>query len=344
MLKRDNSICWLGAWIDACCLWRIFVPHLNTPGSGFFVFANRPDFNQIAGYDIVVVQRCCTKPQFDFINTCASLGHKVVYDLDDDVFDIPPSNPAHHILGQMRDGFISCVRTCDVVTVSTRMLAKAVRKNVKQMVNVRTKREIPIIVCENRIDERMYAPVRPDTDKLIVGWQGSTSHIGDLLIVDEAIKQLAVENLNVIFQFRGLEPPESLNGFKNVEHKFWMPVAEFAVRMPQWGWSVALAPLTDHPFNQSKSCIKMVEAAYCGIPCLASWLEPYEYFCSFDSELKWLLCAGKNNWAPKIRDLIYDEARRKFLGQRMYNVAMEHFSWRQPHEGWAEVMGVVASL
>src|ERR1035438_3438566 len=132
MLHRKDSICWLGAWSDACALWRISLPHLNTPGSGFFIFAARPDFNQIAGYDIVVVQRCCTKPQYDFINTCASLGHKIIYDLDDDVFDIPPSNPAHGILGQMREGFITCVRTCDVVTVSTRMLAKAVRKNVKQ--------------------------------------------------------------------------------------------------------------------------------------------------------------------------------------------------------------------
>lgn len=345
MLARANSICFLGAWIDACCLWRMYFPHVNFPGSSFYCFALSPNYNRIAANDIIVVQRCCSQAQFDFIKNCATLGHRVIYDLDDDVWDIPKGNPAGPVLSQYKDGFISCVRMCDVVSVSTRELAKAVRRNVKQMLNLRTKREIPIIVAENRIDEKLFArPLPKEPGSMIVGWQGSTSHIPDLLLVQDALKQVATEYPDVIFEFRGLDPPDGLRQMSNVRHKLWMPVAEFTARMPTWGWDIALAPVIDHSFNGAKSCIKMQEAAYCGIPCLASWVAPYDYFVSHDPELRWLLCAGQNNWAPKIRTLLNEPERREFLGKRMYDVAMTYFSWNKPHEGWTEVFQVARDL
>jgi glycosyltransferase involved in cell wall biosynthesis len=117
-----------------------------------------------------------------------------------------------------------------------------------------------------------------------------------------------------------------------------MPVAEYACRMPLWGWSIALAPVIDNEFNSSKSNIKMIEAAYCGIPCLASAVRPYDEFVSHDPELRWLLCSGPHGWAKKIKELLYDQARREELGLRMRDVARKHYSMSKPHEGWAEVI------
>jgi Glycosyl transferases group 1 len=340
MLVRNSSVVFLARWIDACSLWRIWFPHLSLPGSRFICFNKQIDWRLIADHDVVVVQRCYSQAQFEFLGTARALGMKIIYDLDDLLWDIPDYNPAAKILSQHRQGFTTCIRGCDLVTVSTKNLAKAVRHHVKFLNNIHTGKEIPIVVAENRLCEQVC--VEPYiSDRLIVGWGGSSSHVGDLEIVHDAINNLAIEFDDVLFQFRGCDIPADLLKRKNVTHELWMPVPEYIARMPLWGWSVGLAPVTDHDFNNAKSCIKMIECGYCGIPCLASWVQPYEEFVSWDPELKWLLCAGKMNWEPKIRELICDPAKRTYLGQRMRKVVQEHYSYRREHEGWKEALALL---
>lgn len=344
MLDRENPVVFLAAWIDACSLWRLYMPHLNMPGSGFFCFANKPDWSLISGNNIAVVQRCCTAPQFDFIKTCAQLEMKIVYDLDDNVWSLPEYNPAHELLQKYKEGFKACIRIVDAVTVSTKTLAKEVKKHVKDLTNPRTGKQVPIFVTENRIDERLFTEPYIDTKRLIVGWAGSSSHVGDLKLIEDVILRVAAAHPKVMFEFRGCNPPESMKEVSNIRHQYWTPVAEYGMRMPRWAWSIAMAPVTDHEFNGSKSCIKQIEAAYCKIPCLASWVQPYDEFCSWDPELKWLLCAGPSSWERKLTELINDPARREYLGQRMYNVMVEHYSFRQTHLQWKQVFDEVKAL
>jgi glycosyltransferase involved in cell wall biosynthesis len=345
MLLRKNSIVFLASYLDACALWRLYYPFWNMPGSSFFCFAQGPKYEHILSCDIAVVQRCCTQPQFELIRTMKGLGMKIIYDLDDNIWEIPKGNPAYEILGRMRDGFIACIQIVDTVTTSTRNLAVAVKKHVKNLTNQLTGKEIPIVVVENRLDTKIFAKPRK-SDKIIVGWAGSSSHIVDLPIITDALKNCASSYPDVTFEFRGCDPPSNsgLHELKNFRHKLWTPVAEYCARMPLWDWSMALAPVTDHEFNASKSCIKMIEAGFCKIPCLASWVAPYEGFCRHDPELQWLLCAGPANWEKKLRVLIEEPARREYLGERMHKVMMEHYSWDRPHEGWLQALKIVRNL
>ena len=169
------------------------MPHLHYTGSSFYIFAQKPDWDVIAGKDVVVVQRCCTQPQFDFLKTAGALGMRIVYDLDDNVWELPEYNPAARVLNMHREGFNACIRMVDVVSVSTRTLAKALRKHVKFMINMRTHKEIPIVVTENRIAECMFVdPVRKP--EVIIGWSGSSSHVGDFGVLEEALAKVAVDH------------------------------------------------------------------------------------------------------------------------------------------------------
>lgn len=341
MLKRKNAVVFIAAWNDACALWRLYMPHLAMPGSSFFCFgSSMPDLGLVLGNDTLVVQRCCSQAQLEFILTASKMGMKVIYDLDDDVWDLPEYNPAHGPLKQARQGFSTCIRFVDAVTVSTRTLRKAVIKNVKEMKNARTGQEIPVIVVENKMLLPMFVePVKPE--RPTIGWAGSSSHIGDLPLVEDAILSVCAERPETKVQFRGCAPDEksALRKLKNFEFKMWTPVAEFASRMPRWGWSIALAPVTDHPFNSSKSCIKVLEAAYCGIPCLASWVRPYEEFAAHDPELQWLLCAGASNFKKKLRELVFDDARREELGRRSREALLKHYSLDlYGHPDWQRIL------
>ena len=345
MLKRTNSIVFLPSSADASALWRLQMPHVALPGSAFFVFDQKPDWVKIAGYDVVVVQRCCSNPQFEFLSACIALKQKLVYDLDDNVWEIPEYNPAYRILNAYREGFKYCIRMVDAVTVSTKELASAVRKHVgrDQLRNLVTGKEIPIIVAENRIERRLFS--RPSTPKPgLVGWAGSSSHIGDLNLVEQAVVNCSTEFPDATFEFRGCVLPEDskIRNVPSYRHVLWTPVAEYAARMPVWGWSIALAPVHDMPFNDCKSAIKMIEAGYCGIPCLASWVRPYEAFCAKDRELLWLLCRNPAEWERKLRILLTEPERRLELGRRMKAVVDCHYSYSKPHEGWQQVLDLVA--
>jgi glycosyltransferase involved in cell wall biosynthesis len=244
---------------------------------------------------------------------------------------------------QIKQGFNFCIEHVDVVTVSTKRLAKEVRNHVKTLRSKITGKEIPIIVCENYIDPTLF--VRPESsDHDIVGWAGSSSHVGDLEMIQDVLVDCTKEYPDIEFQFRGCDPPPKLAKIKNVKHKIWATVPEFGARMPLWGWTIALAPVTDHTFNNSKSCIKMMESAYCRVPCLASYIEPYEYFCSHDPELKYLLCAGPSAFKTKIRELLNEPARRLDLGNRMHKVLREHFTFNAGHPGWDKVFETLKTL
>lgn len=342
MLSRENSICFISSWLDACAKWRFWLPHLNLPGSSFFIFAGQPDWKQITGHDYVGVQRMCTEPQFEFMKVCRSVGQKVFMDLDDLVFHLPSFNPSQQIFHQHAEGFRRCLRAADVISVSTPFLADALKKEVQPLKNVFTQKEIPVIVVANKMDERILAPVQPRREELVVGWAGSNSHSGDLQIAMPALRALKAERPDVVIQIRGCEPPPEIGDM--VEWRQWMPVPEFSSRMPTWGWSLALAPLVQHNFNSAKSCIKAIESAYCGIPTLCSWVPPYEEFCSHDAELGWLLCSNPLAWKRKLRELVHDEGLRQELGQRCLRVAQEHYSWNRPHTGWQQLLDALKAV
>lgn len=316
------------------------------PGSGFFFFAKKPDFTRIANADVCAVQRCHTQQQYNFMRIAQSLGMAICYEIDDDVWELPSYNPAKALLESQRDGFNACIRMADLVTVSTRTLEKQLRRNVKFMVNSRGK-EIPIVVVPNLILPKLFSVPVKNTGTLKIGWQGSSSHGGDLELV-QAVVEGCLAEYPIEVEYRGcvLAPDNPLWKHEHFQHKYWVPIAEYPCRMPCWGWDIALAPLTDHEFNFSKSSIKMVESGFCGIPCLASWVRPYEEFCSHDPELQWLLCAGRSSWDKKLRELICDQGRREEMGRRMRETVEKYYSIpdHQPHPGWVKALQVVRGL
>ena len=345
MIRRPVHAVWLPSAVDACALWRMYMPYQNTPGSSFFSFIN-PVFPVIVDNDVAIVQRCYSQPQFRFINACKKASMRVIMDLDDDVWHVPESNPAAKMLHAVKDGFSACMQVVDLVTVSTKQLASIAREQLRKAAGRNSR--VEIIVAENRIDEKLFAaPCR--RDQLVVGWAGSSSHMGivgrkrtgDLGLIEDTLLELAPQHADVVFQFRGGHPVPELLHAPNVEYKAWAPVAEYPARMPRWGWSIALAPLMNVQFNCCKSSIKMVEAGYCGIPCLASHVEPYERFVSHDRELRWLLCSKEHDWTVKLRELIHDSARREELGARMKKVTSEYYAFNRPHEGWQRALRAV---
>jgi glycosyltransferase involved in cell wall biosynthesis len=77
-------------------------------------------------------------------------------------------------------------------------------------------------------------------------------------------------------------------------------------------YDIMLAPLRAHPFNRSKSPLRVLEAAMLGIPVVASDYGPYAEFVQHGET--GLLAKSEHEWGKHLRALVEDEAMRTEMG------------------------------
>lgn len=329
-------VCWVPAWLDACCMYRMFWPACHYGPSGRFVFHPvKTPVSEMADADIVVVQRQCSAGNFQALKQMKEMGLKIVYDLDDDLWGIPGSSPAKRIFEPVKQGFGMCMEVCDAVTVSTDPLATAVRTAVPAA------RKKPIFVIPNGIDFAYLhpAPLPKPAGRVTVGWGGSNTHQGDVGVAWQVLPELLEALPQLYLEFVGMAPPQKIAGHPRVRQREYCPIGEFSSRFPTWGWDIVLAPLDDVRFNRSKSSIKCTEAAAINAVCLVSDVGPYARFCGLSDDLHWLLCRSPKDWKEKLTALVQDDTLRQEMAKRVRRTAEEHFEqgklmglWREAFE------------
>lgn len=326
MVTPIPKTAWMPAGIDACGLYRMFIPHLHVPDSAF-MFAPRLSQEMIADYEVVVVQRQVTDGNLKALKMMRKLGKKIVYDLDDNMWALPSTNPAQKHFQQMAKGFGVCAQQASVVTVSTMGLKNAVQREMPSL-------KCDILVTPNALDFNLYKPseLQKDEDRTLIGWAGSGTHEGDLREISGVFPKVLDKNKSTYVEFVGMEPPD---WYERMCVKAWVPVGEFPSRFCNWSWDICVAPLENIRFNKSKSCLKMLECAALRIPCLVSDVQPYREFCALGGkELEWLICDFSSQWISKLNILINDLPYRKHIGELMYQVAKRHFDIERVKDNW----------
>ena len=358
---ENIKVAFLPAAVDACALYRQFIPHLNIPGSKFLFRLGSLNIKSVEGCKVAVVQRQVSEHNLNAIKRLKSLGMKVVYDLDDDIWNLPNWNPGKATFTAMQEGFTMCAAEADILTVSTRGLSIATKKYWSKL-------NKEVIIVPNSIDLNLFYPknlVKDDT--IVIGWQGSNTHSEDCREAFEVIPEVLDEFPNARMEICGAPAVESIikweNAFENGRlikrkittiqasklslHKHckfrqWVPPGEYPNRFSSYGWDIALAPLANHKFNWSKSAIKMLEAGAMHIPCLVSNVQPYNEFCCLGGDdLKWLLIDFQSQWKTKLRTLINEPERRKHIGNIMYETTKKYFDASIIAQNWSYVFNKV---
>lgn len=310
------------------------MPHLRLGGNGYssiFMFHMYGlDMGPIAGCDVAVVQRLCTEQNYAALQRMKSFGLKLIYDLDDNMWAIPPYNPAYKMFKQLEPGFRVCAAACDMITVSTEPLRIAVRRAIG-------KNCPPVEVVQNSMDHDWFAPVPEELrkkkgDRVVLGWAGTNTHTGDVKHIFSILPKLVDRLPQLELEFVGLPAP---NEFRDVDGKIvhprvrerdFCPVAEWPARWASWQWDIAIAPLDDNKFNASKSNIKALESAALSIPCVVSDVAPYHDFCAHSKLLKQTVLAyGQLDWERKIEALVVNSELRKSVGTEMHRVSREYY-------------------
>lgn len=214
----------------------------------------------------------------------------VVFDIDDDYFNINPLNDFYEVLGIKEvyaDGkplwtegkffdpyrnrkrmidYEYCLRHATVVTVTTEKLAQMVRNYNKN-----------VIVIPNCINPNLFPRVEIKHDDLRLLWSGGSSHYPDLVSVRKDIERLMKEYPTLNLYIYG----QTFNGiFQNinkdrVHYKGWISAEGHGYRLATVGADVSICPLIENEFNSNKSSIKFYETAAIGIPTVAKKMLPY---------------------------------------------------------------------
>ncbi len=332
--------------ISPCAYIRLLQP-LDHPdiGTGMEVVIADPEEALRYRADIVACQRHSTPELGDaqrLIAHCRETGAHLLYDLDDDLIDLPPEHADHATLAPRLPAVREMVRNADSVWVATGSLRDklaTIRQDVR--------------VVPNGLDERLWRPVQPP-ERIPFGplrllFMGTATHDADFHLVLPALERLRAEHGDQVcidvagFTARTLPNwirrvalPQSASGsypaFVN-----WM--------VGNNSWDVGVAPLLDTPFNGCKSSIKTVDYSALGLATLASDVSVYRGSLA-DGITGWLVENTASAWSEALGRLARNSPLVQRLREKARAAFAEHSLSAQAPErrkAWAELGPPAAS-
>ena len=293
----------------------------------------------IMDYDVIVFQLVFKDWLFKLIKFLKAKGKTVVVDTDDDYFNLPADSPAfkeYHpkCITEKENGitkriwhkesvndsikiFVEALRNASIVTVTTPQLAELyypINRN--------------IFVLENCIDNEIYDGVRkPLNDGLVIGWQGSKTHLEDLRLVTGCIPE------NAWLVIVGYS--EGFKLFKDQKNKIYLSSFEIIdIAKVLANINIGMVPLVDNKFNSGKSDIKGLEYAAMGIPAVASKVAPYKRW--IEHGVNGFFATKPIEWMRYFKLLMENQDLRQNMGAMAKKKALTRDIKNNIHK-WVEV-------
>lgn len=249
-------------------------------------------------------------------------GHRVVVDIDDDFDNLPVT---HGIRGRVDPSYLHLAcRLADAVTTSTPALDRLYGHGHG-------------VVIPNCVPKR-YLSVEPDWphEESWVGWYGgSRAHPEDLQVTNGGVSR-ALEAAAAAFCFIGdrsesewvrtclkLRGALMLGGWYLLDH-LPQAIANF---------TVGIVPLAGLLFNDSKSCLKAMELAACGVPVVMS---PTPDNRRLNNLGVGELATYPNDWFRQVKLLLADPDHRAYFSQRGRS-AMASLTYENQAGRWYDV-------
>ena len=235
--------------------------------------------------DVLWTQLVFGPDYVEMTRSARAAGQVVLADVDDDYWDVPKTNYAHHkwATAKQRGRYFDQLAACDAIIVSTDSLGfKAARLG------------RPVFEVRNPIDTEWLTA--HDPAGLPCGWVGSTPWRsgGDLKLLKVAgIGAWLAANRETIIHCGHIAPTPEEEAYRIAKGGTWdnlpptmaatlelddrlvqeVPHVPFTHYPRLWDRvGVSLVPLENVSFNRSKSWLKGLESCAAGVPFVCSWL------------------------------------------------------------------------
>lgn len=212
-----------------------------------------------------------------------------VFAMDDLVTNVPEQSPFYkHAYRDAKQRLRSALSASDRAIVTTEPLAEMCRGLIEDV------RVIPNFLEKERWGK--LRSVRRAGPKPRVGWAGAQQHHGDLALIIDLVKETADE-VDWIFMGMCLE---ELRPYVKEVHDFVLDYDEYPRKLASLNLDLAVAPLEQHPFNEAKSNLRLLEYGAMGWPVICSDVYPYR-----NAPVK-RVADDTQAWITALRDRIHD--------------------------------------
>jgi glycosyltransferase involved in cell wall biosynthesis len=313
---------------SGCGYYRMVLPltELGRHGWKVRLAPGTPDDDEIKNYSLIVGQRF---DKFDVMPAWRQLArdHRLVYELDDDIWHVLLTNwSAHQTYSRpdTQDVVEHCIQVADMVQVSTAPLAELVWPHNKN-----------VVILPNRVPAWVLDVQRPRRRECTIGWFGAASHAEDLQMVAGPVRKVLHDNPAARLHIMGtwFLPTFGVIGTRYTD---WLPDPDYYRAID---FDIGLCPLTGHRFNASKSGLKAMQYMALGIPVIATDAEPYRGVVT--DGVNWFLVRSRPQWRARLGELVRDGSLREQMGAAARQAARAwtyEGSWQQWDEAYRTVL------
>ena len=324
---------------SGCGYWRMTVPsrYINLDKYYWDMCEAEVTYEYLLEYEVIVVQRLHQWREFYTIERLKRMGRKIIYDIDDDIFNIPSHNPASRLIRNDECEAARCImRLADKITVTTEILKNKLGFPEKT------------VIIPNAIDLDDGYPTgwqgSPDEFKRIV-WMGSATHHEDWTECFDAVDELFRQRKDVRLLIMGMLPNVVRKNVEDATKPYWDNRVEFmdfkdvetyVSLTKNFKADIAIAPLQSTPFNSCKSAIKWQEYTAAGLPTIASDCSPYKE--AITNGIDGFLVNGKDAWLAAMKMLLDDKELCKITVENARRTINEKLDVKKVVELWEKTL------
>lgn len=307
--------------------------------------------------DIVILGRAFSQSVVNIVKQIHIWGGKVVFDLDDNFFDISPYSPHYKDLGIMpinldhpdgrsvkmwedgvngfkvknnrivRKDFIDVIRLVDCVTVTTEPLRK---EYARFNDNVR--------IVPNAIDFDLWEKpdIRWNGDEVRLLYTGAANHQEDFMFIKDVLKGLQDKYPHLTIVFIGTDWKILQNNldYSRVEVHPWVSIGAYPYLMKSLCCHIGIAPISKTKFNDCRSALKWKEYSALKMATVATNHGPYARAISNGNGM---LVDWKDSWFQAISTLVENRELRERIALNSYREVKNKYNLDFIVESWMEV-------
>jgi len=286
---------------------------------------------------VFLFQRHHTPDILERMRFASSRGIATFYELDDDLFHIPPDfEKAFGFYSDPRIQFVlkQFVADADVVTCTSAILAEAVYA---------LRRPKTVLILDNLIDYDMWqlAPRDKVEGEIRIVWMASASHKMDAPIVESALLRLMKERPQVKLLLIGWIADQEFPWIKDFPGRViclpWVDIVDLPGVMA--GADIGIAPLKTNAFNAAKSNLKVLQYGALGAVPVVSSIDAYRRAISNGHD--GVIIDDDGDWFDALKELIDNDVRRKEMSAMIrtkiegaYNVKNGVVIWESAFEAF----------
>lgn len=282
-------------------------------------------------YDAYVFSRLPEPKYFSLVNNLYFNNKKIVWDLDDEIWNIPEGNNAFDNDKLWISMMPSYLSLASLIGVSTEPLKRS-------MIDALKINESKVSVLKNLVDINEYKDFSynyKQDPKLTIMWSGSPSHVIDMEPVDTLLNHYKNDN-RIRFLFFGYIPEKYKEIHQSkVIHIPWCTRKYYESIIDILKPDISLIPLKNIQFNRCKSDIKYLEMSMCKVPSIVSKTEPYAWIptgnnhllVDHDDMFSWIENCDTLVDSESIRRKCAVEARSLVVGSRSWQHSGHSATW-----------------